>query len=794
MKNLLLVISAVVLSFNAFAALTPISGPSNVCSASALILTNATPGGTWTVSSTTIATITGSSGSTSSSAVLVGGSVSTSSVVTVTYTVGAEAVNKLVTVNPLPAPIIGPPAICNGTGVHSVTLTCATSGGVWSCVSTGFDTISSTGILYDVYGTGGIDDTDIIKYTLPTGCYSKDTVYVRPIRVASFPPTLCLGGGLSTASCAPTGGTWSSSAPGIATINPTTGVIIPLSIGATTFTYTYLGCTISGGSVVSNGISDHIVNNDADTTCSDVDFYIAACGTSATYNATTAFGDGTYNSTLFGGAVTAHIYHNYDFPGTYRVKQKLFRGSTLVDSIAFDYEYMHCKTIPIKMYVDNNHNCTLDGDEHFSYIPVTIQIDSNGQHIDTISTTGGLYYRALGPTGTVYAFRVLSTLAGVTQACPSSGVIYETIRDTVNTYTTKYFGMNSTVSFDYDLTQSSSMRCGRHMANTLVQISNSFGTVVNPTVKVNFSPKYTFRSAEPTPASISGNTITWNFDTVSSMRPAPDLISITLYSLGTWLLPGDTVHTSISVNPTSEDVDTTNNNTVRVDTVKSSYDPNEISVIPSGIITSGTTLQYTVMFENDGNDTAHNIHIMDTLSEFLDISTLKTEMATATMNIAIRKVDGQNIVKFDFPNIMLPDSSHHNLCQGMVIFNIRTREDVPPGTFIPNRVGIYFDDNEVVMTNTATDLIGTPTIINNLNAKALEAELFPNPATDLLTIKTEASTNGSISISNSIGQVLLQQSLDDNKTNIDIKTLPSGLYYAIIKGENGSIVKKFVKQ
>jgi hypothetical protein len=62
------------------------------------------------------------------------------------------------------------------------------------------------------------------------------------------------------------------------------------------------------------------------------------------------------------------------------------------------------------------------------------------------------------------------------------------------------------------------------------------------------------------------------------------------------------------ITPTIGDYDSTNNHINRVDTVKSSYDPNFIEVSPKGCIpaTVSTQLQYSIGFENTVNDTAHN--------------------------------------------------------------------------------------------------------------------------------------------------------------------------------------------
>jgi len=84
---------------------------------------------------------------------------------------------------------------------------------------------------------------------------------------------------------------------------------------------------------------------------------------------------------------------------------------------------------------------------------------------------------------------------------------------------------------------------------------------------------------------------------------------------------------------------------------------------------------------------------------------------------------------------------------------------------------------------------GISTIVNNT------LEFYPNPAADDLTIKMEGAAYNSLTITNNIGQQLIQQQIVRiaNGTTVDIRTLPPGMYYITLKGENGLKVQKFVK-
>ena len=73
--------------------------------------------------------------------------------------------------------------------------------------------------------------------------------------------------------------------------------------------------------------------------------------------------------------------------------------------------------------------------------------------------------------------------------------------------------------------------------------------------------------------------------------------------------------------------------------------------------------------------------------------------------------------------------------------------------------------------------------------------IYPNPANDNITIEsTIVNKDAMISIYNIQGELLLQQTMLQNKTNVNVSALPSGLYFVKVKTEKGEAVIKFVKE
>ena len=554
---------------------------------------------------------------------------------------------------------------------------------------------------------------------------------------------------------------------------------------------------ISWNSASTYSILTHNISTPA-TACIGADFYIEVTGASSLLRVKTYFGDGTTDSSgLIASASTssATIAHSYSSPGLYTVKQVLYYNNVPEDSVTFSNEYLSCSTLPIMLYNDFNGDCIKDSTEPFNSIPTLVRVDSNGITVDTITVTSGLYYNTFGPPGTIYSFSIIS--ATYAPSCSSATVLYDTIVAIGHIYPVQYYGLSCSGSGVFDLELTTCLLPGPHAAHGTIMLNNNYCTPENATITMNFSPKYIFGSSSPSPTSIVGNTITWDFSSVSLITGV-DNIYFHLAIPGAYLTPGDTVNANFSVTPVTGDINPVNNYYAIVDTITASYDPNEMSVSPSGciLIDTVTQLQYTISFMNIGNDTAFNTAVMDTLSDNVDPKSLRIVMASNTMNIALLNNGTHNIVKFDFPAINLLDSAACPLCSGAVIFTVNTRPGLPSGTTILNRAGVFFDDNPVVMTNTVEDIMGGcfPASVNNSTQQGTgNVIIFPSPATNQLTITMSQNAYSSFIITNSIGQQLLQQSLTLTQTNVNISSLSPGLYYITFKGDNGTSVKKFVK-
>ncbi len=168
--------------------------------------------------------------------------------------------SALLTVNPdvSAGTVSGTSPLCIGaTASYSSN---GTAGGIWSSTNTLVASVDGAGLVTAL--TSGTTD---ITYTVTAGCGSPVSSFsiltVSPnVTAGTVSGTSPLCGGLTTVytSNGTAGGTWSSTNPAIASVNPATGLVTALTAGTTDITYTVnAGC----GSPVSSFLTLTVTGN-----------------------------------------------------------------------------------------------------------------------------------------------------------------------------------------------------------------------------------------------------------------------------------------------------------------------------------------------------------------------------------------------------------------------------------------------------------------------------------------------------------------------------------------------------
>jgi hypothetical protein len=251
-----------IITVNVLPTVAAIGGNNAVCINSTTTLSNTTVGGTWSSSNNATATV-------SATGVVSGIALG---VDTITYSVTnangcTSTVTQAITVSPYPSvtPVSGNSAICVN---DTTTLTDTTTGGSWTSANTGIATVSTNGRV-----TGVTAGNTFIVYTVTNsaGCSSQasKTISVNALPVVA-PITgnsyLCIIGSTQLSDTS-SGGVWSSSNNGVATVD-TAGLINPVTTGTTSIIYTVTnsnGCKTSVSKLITvSPIYNHTV---AASTC-----------------------------------------------------------------------------------------------------------------------------------------------------------------------------------------------------------------------------------------------------------------------------------------------------------------------------------------------------------------------------------------------------------------------------------------------------------------------------------------------------------------------------------------------
>lgn len=100
-----------------------------------------------------------------------------------------------------------------------------------------------------------------------------------------------------------------------------------------------------------------------------------------------------------------------------------------------------------------------------------------------------------------------------------------------------------------------------------------------------------------------------------------------------------------------------------------------------------------------------------------------------------------------------------------------------------------FDENGTLT------IVETYTPLSTDPVRTIELEVYPNPASDRLTIKGDI-TNKTVQISDLLGQVLASLSPYEDQAELDLQNLKSGVYLVIVQDQSGHVVssKKLIKR
>ncbi len=737
----------------------PISG-CNVCEGATITLTDPTSGGMWTSSDPGVATVGSVSGDVTGVA---------TGTISVTYTLPTGCyVTGSVIVNPAPAPIGGTGVICMG---GTLTLTDATPGGAWS----------SSGAVASVSSTGDIttvsDGTETITYSIPSGCSATTDVTVDPLPgPISGPSLMCVSSCVSLSDAVP-GGTWSSSDPGVATVGASSGTLCAVAPGVVDVTYTMSGGCFALISITVNpspspisGISEICVGATTTLSCSTPGGTWSSGGASATVGATTGIVTGTG-------------------PGVETISYALPTGCSSSYYVTVDVT-----PAPVSggMGVCLGSSLTLSsspsGGDWTSANPAVAAVGLSSGIVSgmTLGVTTITYTLPTGcfATGAMSINPVPGTISGAGIICVGS-----TTTMTVSPGGGTWSSADTTIAA---VAAGTGVVTGIATGGTTITYTLPGGCYSTATISIN-----------PIPATITGGTSVCigSTSTLSTTTPGGtwSSSSTAIATIGTTgLLTGISAGTAT----VTYLLPTGCYRTVTVNVVSS----------PAPITGPGTVCVFGTMTLADATPGGTWISSNPALAPIGSSSGLVTGVSVGTLTISYSLGGGCfTTTTIGVDPLPAPITGPANVCIGFTIVKADastggtwsssgTYASVDPSTGVVT--GVAAGSETITYTLPTGCLTSASVSVNPLPCLTLdvpavtsyEVEMFPNPAYDELTIKTDAGAYDQVTITNSVGQVLVSTQIKYTQTVINVSQLPPALYHVTLKGEHGTVVRKFVKQ
>lgn len=509
---------------------------------------------------------------------------------------------------------------------------------------------------------------------------------------------------------------------------------------------------------------------------------------------TISYGDG-YIDTLYdvvsnlGGdtLLVANTQHIYTMPGHYTVNataQVLPSGPPVsipspVTLVVSD----SCGLVQGKIYHDANNNCVYDnGETVLSSVPV--RFDDGSVVITDYSNSYGNYNGIVsaGPTYTIDIDPNFLVNNGLTVGCPNSG--FHTVSTLPASNLDFGLGCNNFVP-DLAVNAWGVALPLNNAAYTSTTVQNLGCAPQNTTLTITFPSSIMVSGFSQTPDAINGNTFTWNLSNFQNTIFMQNIYAVSYYIQGIPSLNiNDTVCYTATIASVNGETDLLNNTVTLCLPVVNSYDPNDKQVSPAGDFTPGEEFAYVVRFQNTGNAPAINVSIMDTIHPDLDLSTLQIMGASHHMEL----YNDGNILKFDFPNIMLPDSvSDEPNSHGYVQYRIRSNASLQPGDQITNTAYIYFDFNPPIITNTTLNQVPFNVSVINHSGKPAYS-VYPNPAYDRVIISGIEGVVENARLVDATGRLVRIVPQITNGFELPVISLESGIYY-LQMGNSGQTLK-----
>lgn len=775
-----------------------ITGASAVCVGSSIVLTDTTFGGIWSSSNTNV-TVTGG--------IVTGLAIGTS---TISYTVstlcGAGTATKIVTVgSTLSAGVItGPSNVCVGS---SVSLTDATSGGVWSSSNARATVVS--GLV-----TGVSAGAATISYTVASSCGTASatksmTVSTLPIvGVITGPSTVCVASTIALTDLI-TGGTWSASNTNVTVSG---GTVTGMVSGTSTITYTVTNSC--GSTTAIKSITVNPLPNAGTITGASV---VCVGSTTALTDATAGgvWSSSNTNATVTGGLVTGIT------TGTATISYSV----TNVCGTASALHSMTVNTIPSAGIITGLSivcqgstiamtDATTGGTWSSSNTNATV---TGGLVTGAASGTATISYTVTNTCGTVNAVKsitvnplpVAGTITGASSVCVASTITLTDattggIWSSSNTNATVISGLvtgvaGGTADISYAVTNT----CGTATAVKSITVNPlpnpgvitgvTSVCVGSTTALTNLSTGGVWTSGSANATVINGlvtgiaagtATISYAITNICGTATTTQPISVIA-------LPAIPVISTYAPASVCSGTMYQNFGAATAAAANTYYTWSATNAI---VWAQGTGHQYALI----NFTTAGTATIILTATKTGSACTSKTPV-TVTVSTSVSHTPEVRYFNNHFVCTPSNEGSYqwgyddiHSLDSTLLAGEINQDYLIMIPDFA-NKAYWAMTTSGGCMQKTYYKV---PTAVQNINGDANSVSLYPNPATNVINVvvNTAVSSNIQVEVLNMMGQKTIMTQTVDNKATIDIATLPAG-YYMVACYQDGARIAtaKFIK-
>lgn len=211
--------------------------------------------------------------------------------------------------------------------------------------------------------------------------------------------------------------------------------------------------------------------------------------------------------------------------------------------------------------------------------------------------------------------------------------------------------------------------------------------------------------------------------------------------------------------------------------VNAPYDPNIKALAVNTEKTKfDTHIDYTIHFQNTGNDTAFRVMVVDTIdTRYLDLSQFEMNWSDANCEPYIVG----NAIYFIFPDIRLPQlaTSNEKSISGFG-FRLGLKSNTSKEESFTNKASIYFDFEDAIVTKDAVCNIVSPIKITSLSAPS-SCEIVPNTISFRSVIPLNQDNIYSVELSdingNFVNSTILREKASFSLNDTIIFTPPANL-------------------